>query len=465
MTSTVATPSGRFNEQSKKRRLPRALMGGTAAMQKAGKEFMLQHPAESDAAYKVRLEGTVLYNGFKQAIHAQTGKVFSTPIIVEDNVPPVIQPYLENIDGQGRELTPFAMDLFMDAMVDGVTFILVDFPVVKGVDGAAPTLADQMSSGARPYCVPVLADQLISWSSSNASGVQKLTEVRITECTVEKDGEWGEIEVERIRVLRPGYFALYRKQKTGANAGQYVLEDEGLTKLDFIPLVAVYSNRTGFYEGEPPLSSLAELNLEHWVSSSENRKALTFLRFAMLAITGVDQDSKVAIGPDKLLKLPMGADAKYVEHSGKGIDAGFKDLEQIEKRMEHAGMTVRVENAGKVTATAAAIDSSDSNAGLKAITDGLEDALELVLQYMALMMGVTTGGGSLDVCDDFAEPAALGTPDELLKSYVAGAISLETYLTEMKRRQVLDDELNVQDEIERIQGAIPSTAEDELPGE
>jgi len=66
-----------------------------------------------------------------------------------------------------------------------------------------------------------------------------------------------------------------------------------------------------------------------------------------------------------------GADAKYLEHTGAGIKAGFDDLAAIEKRMEQASMTVRVENAGRVTATAAAINSEDANAGLKAIV-GLE---------------------------------------------------------------------------------------------
>jgi hypothetical protein len=343
----------------------------------------------------------------------------------------------------------------MDAMVDGVTFILVDFPVVKREDGSSPTLADQQAAGARPYCVPILADQLIGWNTSNVNGIMVLNQVRIRETCFEPDGEWGEKEVSRIRVLVPGAFAVYEQQVIpgSTSAGKYVLVDQGTTSLPFIPLVPIYANRTGFMEGEPPLSALADLNLEHWISSSENRKALTFLRFAMLAITGVTADTTVAIGPDKVLKLPAGADAKYLEHTGAGIKAGFDDLAAIEKRMEQAAMTVRVENAGKVTATAAAINSEDVNAGLKAIADGLGDSLELMLQYMAQMMGIATGGGTLEVNDSFAQTAVAGTPTELLAAYGMGTLSLETYLEELKRRHVLDDSLNVLDEIERIQGA------------
>jgi hypothetical protein len=340
-------------------------------------------------------------------------------------------------------------------MVDGVTFVLVDAPPVIAANGTdQPTLADQIEQGARPYCVHVLADQLISWSSESIGGVQQLTEARIKECTHEKDGEWGQIEVERIRVLRPGYFAIYRKVKEGEQAGQYLLEEEGLTSLKFIPLVAIYSNRTGFFEGEPPLQSLADLNLEHWISSSENRAALTFLRFAMLVITGATEQSTVEIGASKVIQLPAGGTAQYVEHTGAGINAGFKDLEQIEIRMDTTSMLVRVQNVGRVTATAAAINSDNSNAGLLAIADGLEDAFELVLDYMNQMLGGRPGtGGSLAVNDDFGESATLGTATELLAALTVGAISLETYLGEMKRRMILDESLDIQEEIDRIQNS------------
>jgi hypothetical protein len=172
----------------------------------------------------------------------------------------------------------------------------------------------------------------------------------------------------------------------------------------------------------------------------------------MLAITGVDTTATVEIGPDKVLKLPAGADAKYLEHRGDGIKAGFDDLAAIEARMQHAGMTVRVENGGTVTATAAAIDSADSNAGLMAIADGLGDSLELVLSYMAMMLGVTTGGGTLEVNDDFGEPIPVGTVTELQGLTLTGLLSIETTLNELKRRGVLDDSVNIKDELERISG-------------
>lgn len=453
MTAQVNTPTARYEALAKKRALPRTLMGGTTAMVEAGEKFLPKHPAESDQSYKVRLIGTTLYNGFSMAVSAQVGKVFSKPILVNSDVPDQIASLLPDIDGQGRELTPFMMNVFNGSMADGISYILVDFPILTSAPGArSPTLADQQAVGAKPYWVHITADQLIGWRQENVNGVQVLTEVRIMERSFEPDGEWGEQEQERVRVLRPNYFGVYKKEKSGPLAGEFLLEVEGVTSFNFVPLVPVYANRTGFYEGEPPLSSLADLNLEHWISSSEQRKALSFSRFAMLALTGVDTKSEVVVGSDKTMKLPMGATASYVEPTGAGVEAGRKDLEAIEARMQSAGMQLRVERGGMVTATAAAIDTQEANAGLKAVADGLGDSIELALFYTAKMLNLPNGG-TVEISDEFAAPIAAGTTAELTSVLAVGALSLETYLTELKRRGILSDDLDVQDEIERIQGA------------
>lgn len=456
--ANISTTSSKFNLQEEKRDLPRALMGGTSKMREEGTEFLPQHPAESDAAYKVRLQGTTLYNGFADTVKKQAGKVFSKPIVIGEDVPPQIQDLLPNIDGQGRDLTAFALDTFKEAMIDGVSFILIDFPVVTAAtEGEAPTMADQNSQGARPYTVLICADNLIDWDHANRGGKEYLTEIRIKEEFTEDDpaNEWAELKVEQIRLLRPGAYELHRKEQSGPNAGKWILYDEGQTTLDYIPIVPVYVNRTGYYEGEPPLMPLAELNLEHWISSSEQRKALTFARFAMLVLTGVDPNSIVDVGPDKTLKLPAGATAGYAEPSGTGIEAGRLDLEAIEKRMQSAGMTINVQTKVAVTATSSAIDSKDANSALMAAATSLEDSLSQVLQVFADYLGLPDGG-IVQVHKGFGEAQAAGTIDELLKLYMGDAITKPSLLSELKRRRYLDEDFDIDAEVENI-GVIGET--------
>lgn len=442
----VAKPSSRYLALEALRALPRALMGGTDSMRAAGVTYLPRHAAESDESYRMRLEGTTLYNGYEQTITAQTGKLFGKPVVLDDDVSPELETLAENIDGQGRALTPFAFDLMKEAMVDGISFIYVDMPQV--VEGA--TMADQRLFGARPYWVILCASQIIGWRSENVNGSQQLTQLRIKEETVEPDGEFGDKVVQRIRVLRPGAWDLYEQRGSNANTSVWVLVQSGVSSLDYIPVVPVYTNRVSFFEGEPPLRTLAELNREHWQSSSEQRYALTFSRFAMLKVTGVDDSTKdVVIGPNKSLRLPAGADAAFIEHNGAGVGAGLEDLKAIESRMASAGMQLRVEQAGQVTATAAAIDSMETNAGLRAVAHGFQDALEQALQMTADYLGITNGG-SVTVYDDFARAPPQGSVAELTTLSATGKISLPTLWDELKRRHVLADDFDPEVEMERL---------------
>ena len=118
--AVVDKPSLRWHALAEERDLPRALMGGTRAMREAGRRSLPQHPAESEASYDLRLNATTLYNGFAETVVAQAGKFYAAPVVLKEDVPPLLAALCENIDGQGRALTPFAADVTKAAFVDGV---------------------------------------------------------------------------------------------------------------------------------------------------------------------------------------------------------------------------------------------------------------------------------------------------------------------------------------------------------
>ncbi len=423
----------RYDTLQEKRNLPRALMGGTAEMRRRGAEFLPQHPAEQDKAYKIRLGSTTLYNGFQDTVKKMAGKPFGKPVMLNDDVPQSIADLMPNIDGAGRNLTSFAYDVFENAIVDGISFIHVDHPVVKRKDGQQATMADQKAQGARPFTVLIEASQLIEWKSENVNGVCTLTKAAFIEVVD---------EIEQKRVLLPGRFEIYRKNELN----EWILFDFGVTSLKYIPLVPVYINRVGFFEGEPPLTSLADLNQDHWISSSEQRKAATYARFAMLHITGVDNTTGAPdVGPDKVLMTPLGTTAQYIETSGAALEAGRLDLEAIEKRMQHVGMTVRIQTPAGVTATAARIDSKDGDSALVAAVESLIDSLNNVLQVMADYTGLPTGG-SVSVNKSFSDDVPVGTQTDVREMYGSGMLTLETALVEMQRRNVLAASVDIKTE-------------------
>jgi hypothetical protein len=443
----VALPSAKQEALELRRALPRALMGGTEVMRAAGRAYAPQHPAESDASYAARINTTTLYNAFSQTVTKQAGKLFCKPVTLVD-APDIMVEFGEDVDGEGRSITAFLNDVSKEAFVDGVSFLLVEYPVIpKGA-----TQADANAMGARPYWVLVRACQLLGWKSKNVGGEQVLMQVRFCETVDEQIDEFTTQEVDQIRVLEyGGVYRVFRKMKSAEGKEDWMLYEEGAASWQYIPMIPVYTNRTGFFEGSPPLRELAELNAEHWASSSEQRRALSFLRFAMLCVSGASTSKTaptIEIGPDKVINLPSGGDAKYVESSGAGIASGLEDLKAIEQRMQSVGMELRIENAGQVTATQAAIDSAESNSALKAVAKGVEAAANLAMEYTAEFLGVPNPG-TVKVYDEFAEQA-VGLPSDFIALYGANILSRETVWDELVRRHVLDDDFDSALEAQRL---------------
>jgi len=461
MTDEVAKRSIRSNALLERRELPRALVAGSGAMRDAGPKFTPQHPGESVADYRSRLDNTILYQGFSQAIDSQVGKVLSKPVQLDGNASEQMKAWSKNVDGRGRSLMAFAIDTFYDAMIDGVSYILVDMP--KLPEGAS--LADQRMRGGVPYWSNIRADQVLGWRTRVIGSDVVLSQVRIHETVITEDGAFGDKDQERIRVFTlpetgPVTFEVYVKDaaRAASAAGQSGSKQEwfldptqaGTTKFERIPIFPIYTNMTGFFEGEPPLYGLAELNLEHWISSGEQRRALTFLRFAMLYLSGVTGDTgKVKIAPSTIIKLPQGGQAGYVEHSGSGVSSGFTDIQNIEKRMQDAGMQLRLENAGTVTATASAIDSAESNAALKAVANAFKETMQSVAELTARVGNLGAAGG-VEMTIEFDDKPSSADFSEVLKLNTMGLLSNRTTLQEAKRRNIVAPNFDINGELERI---------------
>jgi hypothetical protein len=453
----VSTPSPEHSKAVELSELPRALMQGTRGMRRARNKYLPKLAAESQANYDSRVQRSVLFNGFKTTVGQMVGRVFAKPIVQSADVPAQIKDFCEDLDLTGRALSVFARDAFADAMVTGIGFILVDMHrAVQRADGLPATRADQIKAGLRPYCVYIPIENLLGWKSEQVGGVETLTMVRLRECVTVPDGDYGEKEVEQIRVLRPGFWETWRKSETQANA--WALYEEGTITLNKIPLAPVYLNRTGFMTGAPPLEELADLNACHWQSASDQRNILTIARVPILFGTGFDSETILEIGASSLIRNSNpNAKLEYVEHSGQAIGAGDKDLENLERQMQTAGLQLLVDKPGGKTATGEIRDDAKENSQLASMAASLQDALEHAFGFMAEFLGLgQDAGGSLVVNKEFVVPSGWGDIAQLLAARVAGEISRETYWSEMQRRGFLADDFDREVEAARLASEPPA---------
>ena len=450
----VSTPSPSIAELESKRELTRAIISGTFGLRSHGTTYLPKHPAEDEAVYKVRLSKTFLDNFVDLAIQKANGKLFAKEIKVEE-LPPEIETLVENIDRQGRALDPFIMDVSKQAFEDGISFVMVDMPKVEG----AATLADEKQMGVRPYAIHVKPQNVLETLSEMIGGVETLTRVRIMELVSEPVG-WGYSVAEQVRVWyrENGAVRWETYRPTNDQRKEWVLHDEGVTTFKEIYLIPFYTNRTGFMEGLPPFQNIAESTLEHWQWKSEHAHALSMCCFGMYTATGVPSDFTLAVGPAKSLTT-SNENARFgvLETTGAGVTLAANTLKEIESRIETAGVNLRVENAGKVTATAAAIDSEDTNAGLKAVASGFSDSVEALFAAFADILGIDASKAEAEVNTDFGvkKGSDVGLA-ELGKLRALGDISRPKLLDEYKRRGELSEDFDLDVNEEELSQEGPS---------
>jgi len=442
---TVATPTDIVATAETARALPRALSGGTLAMRASGIAYLPQEMAESNKAYDIRLKRSFLFNGYAKTVRDMVGKVLGKPITFGDETPAEIADPVTgwqlNIDLAGRDINSFARDVFTDAF-DGVSYILCDMDAA--IDGAV-TRRDEITMGRRPWLVHIKARQVLGWRSEPINGVQTLIQFRFLEEASEPDGEFAERAIRQVRVFTKisGFvsYQLWRQAKT--TSAEWVLHEQGTTSLPDIAVVAVYTNRTGFFIGLPPLSDLAEVNLAHWQSQSDQRNILHVARVPILFGTGFpDGGEPIEIGAARLIKVSdPAASLQYVEHSGGAIGSGRDDLKDLEFQMQVLGLELLTPKPGGQSATGAVIDQAKMNAPLSVMAHGLEDALENALQFMANYANLKTGG-SVEINKDFNIGLSSADANTIIAMRTAGVISNATVIREMQRRQILRDDLD-----------------------
>ena len=427
------------------------LMGGTRAMREAGTELLPKWPKEDECDYKDRLSLSTLFPAYRETVKNNTGRVFAEPIVLGDDVPPVLAELTEDFDRQGNNLQVWAKSFFSQAMSHGLCHALAEYPNIQRADGQLVTSADAIAINARPYAIMIRPQQVLGWRVSNRNGKHVLDQFRYMESVEEEDGLFGMKRIDQIRVLTPGAWQTYREKADDNGQKTWMLYEEGLTSLDHIALTTLYTDRTGFMTAKPPLLELAYLNVKHWQSQSDQDNILHVARVPMLAVIGLSEGEKITVGVGSATSLPINADMKFVEHTGKSIEAGRTSLQDLEDQMRVAGAKLLQKDKQAVkTATQAEEEAAQEMSPLQTMASGLEDALDQILQHFAELSDLPEGGhvqvrGNFDV--DFAPETTLPL---LLNMASQGRLSDETLFSEMQRRNVVSSDIKWEDEQAKI---------------
>ena len=432
--SQVDSPNSSWINQEPNWELIEALILGTRGVRGKHRRFLPQEPRETDLSYQNRLNRSVLAPYYMRLERMLAGMLTRKPVRLDD-VPDVMREQLFDADLQGNDLQTWLFQTARVCIRYGHVGVLVDAPA-SGENG-------------RPYFVTYSPRDIIGFRSELNDGKQQLTQLRLSERIVVPDGEYGEKELEQIRVLTPGAFEIYQRNKKG----EFEIVDEGRTSLTEIPFSVAYSNRVGLLQSLPPLADIAELNLQHYQVQSDLSNQLHISAVPMLAIYGFPQSAEeISAGPGEALALPTEARSEYIEPSGNSYEAQFKQLDRIAEQINALGLaSILGSKLSAETAEAKRIDRSQGDSTMMVVAQQMQDLIDNCLRFQAQYMQEPNAGSSL-VNRDFMgirlDPQEI---QAMLQLYTAGTITQETLLLQLEAGEVLGDDFDVEAELEATQ--------------
>jgi hypothetical protein len=369
-----------------------------------------------------------------------------------------------------------------------VDWVFVDYTKTPA-GGARPlTVSDEQQIGARPYWVHIPAHRMLAVYSDRENAQEVFIHARISEPTVVRVG-FAEQSVNRVRVLNrdkgadgkyaPATYEVFEERIDDKGQRSWVsIEGPGLVTIGVIPIVPFYSGkRIGTsWQFRPPLRSIAYMQVSAFQQESNLATVLEAAAYPMLAGNGIadpGKDVRISVGPRSVLWAPPDNNGghgewKFIEPSGESIKALETRLEATQRNMRDLGMQPLT--TANLTVITTANLSLKAHSAVQAWALRLKDSLEQAWLLTAMWLRQETKAPEVDVYQDFGVDMEAGTElDSLLKAQAQGVISKRTTQDEFRRRSVLSDNFDPDEEEKRLaeeeQGLEPEEAIDPVTGE
>lgn len=442
----------------------RDVWGGVRSIRESSVEYLTKFTRESPDDYKSRRLVTEFYNVFGHTVDGIVGMICRRDIAPQE-APTGIAELLTDIDLCGNDLAAFLRRTVTNAVRDGHSFIFVDAPPpVRKEDGTRPTLADVEDR--RVWWVNYEASQLKNWQYTVVNGKLVITLMTFKETTLEADGLFGEKQVTRYRVLRPGSFELWEEDAT--DKSKIVLVAQESRGFVPIPVAVLYTRKTAPLESAPPFLDLLETNITHYNSQSILREALKYIVpmpvFRIASEADLPKFKEMAMASNRsVIMWGENTDAKYLELEGKSIEELRIDIENLETRMAKLGIEKFAPQSDNNTKTATEINTDNEKEMSEAAVwaANLENTVEQAFYFTAELTNSIKGAGYINLGDAEKSKLKLNIEydkltysmeqlqflNQLMKD---GIVSRLTFLEVLPRIMSMPKGFNPSDEIERI---------------
>ena len=470
-----AEPNEEYVKFAPKWKRVRDVMGGIDAMREAGEAYLPPLGNQDKRDYHSYLNRAHFLGATARTEQAFLGMLFKTSIQVEDGE--AVADWLADIDLQDADIDALGQEIASEILQTNRVLAVVNYST-----GVAP----------RPYVELWKAEQILDWKAAFVNGAHALAYVKLYEGYVEYPDSDKPLETVRELRLDPidetGRYRYtvqrFRKITEKSTRGRtetkwQALEAEIPVKQgDVWPFIPCYlfGPRRGYDCANPPLLNLADLNISHWRTAADLEHGSHYTALPTPYITGADATSgEFTIGPSHAWMIEN-AQAKvgFLEFTGQGLGALERLLDRKQAMMAAEGARMLAPEKSQVeSGHALQLRQGAEFASLNTLAAELSQGLTALLYYMADWAGLEVDL-TAQVNTNWSHPLLSAQEiTALLAAWQGGAISLETFLYNMRRGGRINDQRTDDDELEAIRdgdmagqgGGSPADTGDDLPGD
>jgi hypothetical protein len=335
--------------------------------------------------------------------------------------------FAEDCDLKGGSLAEFFRRQFVEALVCGKSYILIDFPRLSAPVGSRAEEDDREAS--RAYLVGYAADELINWSYDDHGQYQWVV-LRTQTLHRDKVEDRGWATRTRWVYYDKEEYRVYERLEEGTGEGHIDLVAKGrhgLAKHLRVPLIELQVS-----EGLWLLNKAASLQLEHFNKSNALGWALTMGLFAMPVVYS-ERDWDQVMGESYYIQLGPQDRFGWTEPQGTVYQIAADNLTRLQEEIyrvcyvSHAGGAL----SGQATQSGLSKqrDYAITQEVLRAYGDAVKDAIKKVLRAIeaAREDGLSIDVSGMDefdigdfgtVLDDAQRLLNLGIDSQTLKKQV-----------------------------------------------
>ena len=415
-----------------------ALLSGTDGMRRQGERYLPRFAGETPTEYRVRLNRSWLYPEFERLVKDYTGRVLgNSPVYPELNA--YWAEWVKRADPHGRSLHQVLREGFQYAVADGMAFGIVDTPFRP----AEETGEDALER--RPWIEIFKAERLVNWKGEMVNGRMLLTELRI---------DPGD-KTRREYLLQDGRVALTVFDET---EGGYVERERFIypPAIDQIPAVPLYTNRVEFWMAEPPLMSVADMNIVHYQITSDYTNILTLVGCPFIWGQNIKPGTRVSPNKTVFVEGNNPVSMQFLELKGSSVPELVKRIQELEAKMEQEGIRNISAQIPNQTATEAGLQAEREGSRLKVMSGDYQSGVNELMRIVAKFAGNEWPDelkltGNTEVVTITAQDMNV-----LLQMHGAGLIGDDAVIDAAKRLGWLDPAYEQPEEDEEEEGTMPA---------